>query len=275
MRSHLATVGDVSLDPARRVAVVIPAKNEAERVAATVRAARAIMRVDLVIVVDDGSTDETQHVARNAGAAVVRHSVNRGKASALETGAAVVAMRDIDNRPPRHLLFIDADLGESAVACNDLVAAVLAGKTDLAIAVLPPQAGAGGRGLVVTKARRAIERFTGWQPVAPLSGQRCITREAYQAAVPLSRGWGVETGMSIDVLRAGFTVQEIPCDLQHRPTGNDMSGQLHRAGQYRDVILAAAKRRIGGTRIPSAVLQRAASHQQPGLPYSLSHSGER
>lgn len=251
--------------------MVIPAKNEADSVAATVRAARAISRVDLVIVVDDGSTDDTQHVARNAGAAVVRHAVNRGKASALETGAAVVAMRDIDNRPPRHLLFIDADLGESAVACNDLVTAVLEGQTDLAIAVLPPQQGAGGRGMVVGKARRAIERFTGWQPVAPLSGQRCITREAYQAAVPLSRGWGVETGMTIDVLRAGFTVQEIPCDLQHRATGADLSGQLHRAAQYRDVLLAIAKRRMGRTRISGIVLQRAAARQKPGKPYTLVH----
>ena len=80
----------------QRVAAIIPAKDEAERIAATVRSARAIPHVDLVLVVADGSEDDTQHVARAAGAVVVRHSHNRGKAAAMETGAAVVAMRDAD-----------------------------------------------------------------------------------------------------------------------------------------------------------------------------------
>ena len=74
----------------QRVAVIIPAKDESRRIAATVRSARAIPHVDLVLVVDDGSEDNTQHVAREAGAVVVRHSHNRGKAAAMETGAAVV-----------------------------------------------------------------------------------------------------------------------------------------------------------------------------------------
>jgi len=57
--------------------VIIPAKDEVRRIAATVRAARAIPHVDLVLVVDDGSEDGTQDVARDAGAVVVRHSHNR------------------------------------------------------------------------------------------------------------------------------------------------------------------------------------------------------
>ena len=100
--------------PDQRVAVVIPAKDEAERIATTVRACRSIPRVDLVIVVDDGSTDGTQDHARAAGAVTVRHSVSRGKASAMETGASVVAMRDYVDGPARLLLFIDADLGDTA-----------------------------------------------------------------------------------------------------------------------------------------------------------------
>ena len=55
-----------------RVACIIPAKDESRRIAATVRSARAIPHVDLVLVVDDGSVDNTQHVAREAGAVVLR-----------------------------------------------------------------------------------------------------------------------------------------------------------------------------------------------------------
>ncbi len=61
-------------------------------------------------MVDDGSTDQTGRVARAAGARVVRHSRNRGKAAAMETGAEAVRLLDADT--PRHLLFLDADLAE-------------------------------------------------------------------------------------------------------------------------------------------------------------------
>lgn len=228
----------------QRVAVIIPAKDEVRRIAATVRAARAIPHVDLVLVVDDGSEDGTQDVARDAGAVVVRHSHNRGKAAAMETGAAIVAMRDAPGRPPRLLLFIDGDLAESAVNTAPLVAPVRDGEADMSIALLPPQPGAGGRGIVVGAARRAIASMTGWTPVQPLSGMRCLTREAFEAATPLARGWGVETGLTIDLVRLGYVAVEVPCDLRHRPSGTDFRGQLHRASQYRDVVLAVNARKV-------------------------------
>lgn len=228
----------------QRVAVIIPAKDESRRIAATVRSARAIPHVDLVLVVDDGSVDNTQHVAREAGAVVVRHSHNRGKAAAMETGAAIVAMRDVADRPPRLLLFVDGDLGDTAVNTAPLVPPVYEGQADLAIALLPAQPGAGGRGFVVRAARRAIQQATGWTPTQPLSGMRCLTREAFEAATPLARGWGVETGMTIDLLRKGFVAVEVPCELKHRPSGTDLRGQLHRAAQYRDVMLAVGSRRV-------------------------------
>jgi glycosyltransferase involved in cell wall biosynthesis len=224
--------------------VIIPAWNEAGRIAATVRATAALPAVDLVLVVDDGSADQTQQIAREAGAVVVRHPHNRGKAEAMETGAAVAAMRDVEGAPPRHILFLDADLGDSAANAAPLIAPVLAGEIDVAIAVLPPQRGAGGHGFVLNLARRSIRRATGWTPQAPLSGIRCLTRKAYEAVTPLAHGWGVETAMTIDLLRAGFTVKEIPCDLRHRASGSDLRGQLHRASQYRDVLLAVTARGV-------------------------------
>ena len=228
----------------QRVAAIIPAKDETRQIAATVRAARAIPHVDLVLVVDDGSEDDTQHRAREAGAVVVRHPHNRGKAAAMETGAAVVAMRDTPDRPPRLLLFVDGDLAESAVNTAPLVDPVRSGRADMSIAMLPPQVGAAGRGMVVGAAKRAIQTMTGWVPTQPLSGMRCLTREAFEAATPLARGWGVEAGMTIDLLRQGYVAIEVPCDLHRRPSGSDLKGQLHRAAQYRDVVIAINARKV-------------------------------
>ncbi len=241
---------------AEHIAVVIPAKDEADRIAATVAAAATIHGVDLVVVVDDGSADETGRIAEGAGARVVRHIVNKGKAAAMQTGAEAVAVAERGAlTPPRALLFIDADLGDSAVNTAPLATPVLAGEADMTIAILPRQATAGGgRGFVVNLARKGIVEATGWTPTQPLSGMRCLTREAFQAALPLAAGWGVETGLTIDLLRAGFRVEEVPCELHHRVTGKDWRGQVHRAKQYRDVARALAVRRA--RRAVSAVATR-------------------
>ena len=77
-----------------QVAVVIPAYNEADRVGATVTAARALPGVDVVVVVDDGSRDATAGVAREAGARVLRYAGNHGKAMAMMVGAREVAEHD-------------------------------------------------------------------------------------------------------------------------------------------------------------------------------------
>jgi glycosyltransferase involved in cell wall biosynthesis len=229
---------------AQRVAVVIPAKNESGRIGVTVTSAKTIPRVDLVLVVDDGSQDQTRRKAREAGAVVVRHSHNRGKAAAMETGAAIVAMRDVEGDPARLLLFLDADLGDTAAGAAPLIRPVADGEADFTVAVLPPQLGAAGFGAVVRLARKGIARATGFVPRAPLSGQRCMTREAYEEATPLARGWGVETAMTIDLLRQGFSIQEVECELRHRPSGRTVRGFSHRLAQYRDVTLALAARGV-------------------------------
>jgi glycosyltransferase involved in cell wall biosynthesis len=237
-------------DDAGGVAVVIPAKDEGDRIAATVEAVRGIPDIDLVVVVDDGSTDATSDLAREAGAHVVRHARNRGKAAAMTTGAGYVARHDAvegrvgssDERRP--LLFVDGDLEDSAANLGVLVTPVTDGRADMTIATLPAQrTSGGGHGFVVRLARNGIEDLTGFRAVQPLSGMRCLTRAAFDAASPLARGWGVEVGLTVDVLRAGLRVEEVPCQLHHRVTGADWGGQVHRARQYRDVWLALARRR--------------------------------
>jgi glycosyltransferase involved in cell wall biosynthesis len=226
------------------VAVVIAARNEADRIAATVAGAAGLVGVGLVVVVDDCSRDATAAVAQRAGAAVMRHQRNRGKGTAMETGAE--AVRLVDQREhrdrPRHLLFLDADLGDTAGQAGPLMGPVTAGTADMTIAVFAATVKLGGHGLVVGLSGAGIRRATGWQPRQPLNGQRCLTRAAFEAARPLAHGWGVETALTIDLLRQGLRITEVEVELGHRATGTGLRAQLHRAHQLTDVARALAAR---------------------------------
>jgi len=226
------------------VAVVIPAYNEAERIGATVSAALTLPGVDHVVVASDGSTDATVQVALAAGASVWRTARNQGKAAAMEAGAA--AVRAIDRRDPgggpRHLLFLDADVGATAAGAGPLIEPVAEGAADMTVAVFATRVKLGGHGLVVRLSGAGIARATGWTPAQPLNGQRCLTRAAFEAARPLARGFGVETAMSIDLKRKGLRITEVEVDMAHRATGRDLAAQLHRARQLADVARAIIPR---------------------------------
>jgi glycosyltransferase involved in cell wall biosynthesis len=227
-------------------AVIIAAKDEQDRIATTVEAAASLPGVDLVMVVDDGSADATGRLAAGSGAKVIRHSRNRGKGAAMETGAAAVRLLDED--VPRHLLFLDADLGETAKQAAPLIEPVREGAADMTIAVFSETVRLGGHGFVVRLSRDGIKRLTGWTATQPLNGQRCLTRAAFEAAQPLAPGFGVETGLTIDLLRKGFRIVEAEVPLAHRATGTDWRAQLHRARQFRDVGRALAVREPGVAR---------------------------
>lgn len=235
------------LTPVAPVAVVVPAKDEAARIGATVRAVRGLRGVAAVVVVDDGSSDRTASLASSAGAEVVRLERSYGRADALMSGLGRVAGLQRVGRlgPDAVVLFADADLETSAGDLGVLVDPVVRGEADLTIATLPQRETAGGgHGLVVGLARRGVEELTGFVAVQPLSGIRCLSPAAVVAATPFARGWGVEVGMTVDVLDAGLVVREVPCDLPHRLPGSDGRGQVHRAAQYRDVALALGVRRL-------------------------------
>jgi glycosyltransferase involved in cell wall biosynthesis len=243
-----------------RVAVVIPAKNEQARVAATVRGAGSLPNVDLVLVVDDGSTDATAAGAHDAGAVVIRHDRNRGKGAAMHSGAQ--AVEELDRTAPdrasvRALLFLDADLEDTAAKAAPLIDPVRDGSADMTIATLPPQRSAGGgHGLVVRLARAGIERATGWTATQPLSGQRCLTQPAFRAALPLAHGFGVEVGLTIDLLRQGYRIREVEVPFHHRVTGTDWRSQVHRGRQWLDVARALLRRGVAPFGRPGAARLR-------------------
>lgn len=209
--------------------------------AATVRAAAALPGVDIVIVADDGSSDDTGRVAGAAGAVVVSHSRTRGRAAAIESGInALGVLEQRDGRPEcGTVLLLDAGLGDDAARCAALVTPVRAGDADLVIGVPTAE----DSSLVANVAGRGIAELTGgWTTRAPASGPRCLTRRAFEVASPLAAGWGAEVGMSIDIVKAGLRVTEIDVDLQVPSVEAGVAGQLERAARLRDVTRALAAR---------------------------------
>lgn len=212
---------------------VIAAYNEAERIGDTVRTARMIGGVDEVLVVDDGSTDGTSAVAREAGARVVKLARNHGKAFAVARG--------VKEAGGEVLLLIDADLGSSAAEAALLLAPLTAGEADMAIATFPKTAHRGGFGLAVGLARWGIRRLAGREMQAPLSGQRAVRREVLSA--DLGKRWELEVGMTVAALRRGFRVVEVPTRMSHRLTGRSLRDAAHRAGQLVGVAKALWRHR--------------------------------
>lgn len=215
---------------------LVPARNEEGWVGETVRALEGLP-VDEVVVVDGGSRDGTAAEARAAGARVLVLPRRAGKGDALE--AALDRLRPVDR-----YLFVDADLGVTAAEAAALLEVVAEGRGDLAIAALPRDAAHGGFRLVKRTSAAVIRMLSGFEAQEPLSGQRALTREVLSAVRPLAGGFGLETAMTIDAVRMGFRVVEVPLAMRHRSTGRDARGFLHRGRQGRDLLLAAMPRAL-------------------------------
>jgi glycosyltransferase involved in cell wall biosynthesis len=219
------------------VIALIPAHDEAERIAATVTATASISGVDRILVIDDCSSDDTGARARAAGAEVLRLDRNVGKGAALDAGLSLVR-DDADV-----VLLLDGDLGTSASQGGRILAPVLSGDADMAVATFPKATGKAGFGLVMGLARFGIHMLgdRGFEASAPLSGQRALDRRTLDVVTPFAFGYGVEVALTIRALRAGLRVIEVPTDMAHAATGRDMAGFAHRGRQFLHVARALAR----------------------------------
>ncbi|HEY6061159.1 MAG TPA: glycosyltransferase family 2 protein [Gemmatimonadales bacterium] len=191
-----------------RVAVIVPAYQAAEHVAAVVTGARAALPGAAVYVVDDGSSDATGAVATAAGAVVLRHPRNRGKgaalaggiARALSDGATVLTTLDADGQHPPDVLPL-------------LLAPVRHGDADLVL-------GARARSGSMPLARRC----TNWLSATVATrigkvavpdaqtGLRAFTRRLAQELQPAIAGYrryDYEAAFLLAALRGGYGVRSV------------------------------------------------------------------
>ncbi len=171
-----------------RACVIVPAYNEEATVARVVRVALAA-QLGSVLVVDDGSTDETAAAAQEAGAGVVRLGVNRGKGGAMQAGA-LAADADV-------LVLLDADLvGLTPKHVHDLAGPVLAGRVDMTRGIFT-----GGRW-----STSVAQRVT-----PQLSGQRALRRGALLEVPGLgSSRYGVEVAITRHAIRRQWRFVDVP-----------------------------------------------------------------
>jgi glycosyltransferase involved in cell wall biosynthesis len=239
--------------------ILVAARDEAQRIGATIAALARAFPGARVWVADDDSRDQTAALARAAGATVVSREPGapgrswvKGKGQAMTALARAALARGVPDRedpnrgaPNRGdpvFVLCDGDLGASAEHLGPLAHAVRTGRADIAVATFARPVG-GGFGLAVGFARWAIRRRCGLRTRAPISGQRAMGGETLRELLPFAPGYGMEMGMTIDAVGMGRRVLEIDLDLAHRATGRTPAGFLHRARQFVDFVRVYVSRR--------------------------------
>ncbi|MDO9533755.1 MAG: glycosyltransferase family 2 protein [Bacillota bacterium] len=210
-----------------QISAIVPAYNEEGWVGKTVEALKEIPEVFEIIVVDDGSTDNTAFEAWDAGATVCRSSFNQGKSQALRDGTRI-AKGDI-------FAFVDADLKESALEVKKLISAIKKDEGDMIIASIESTQKA-GLGLVKSLAYWGIRYHTGKIMSTPLSGQRVLKRSMWESLKFQSDGFASEVALTIESIKKGYRVKEVPVDIKHRFRGNDYQSFFHRGNQFFSVL---------------------------------------
>lgn len=223
------------------ISTIVTAHNEAESIGETIAALQSVFPQCRLIVADDASTDTTASVARARGAQVISQPVRLGKGGATTTAASWL-LGDGGLPEDSVVLLCDADLGSSASQLSELVRTVQRGDADLAVANFTRKQG-GGFGIAVGYARRAVRRRTGIELNAPICGQRAMRVDLLKQVLPFADGFGIEVGMTLDALRAGFRITEVNLDLDHASTGRNLRGFIHRARQLADFVRAVRTRR--------------------------------
>ncbi|NMB45581.1 MAG: glycosyltransferase family 2 protein [Firmicutes bacterium] len=177
------------MESKQTVAAIVPAYNEAYTIGEILQVLQQCRDIDEIIVVNDGSSDDTAEIAVSLGVRVVNLYPNRGKGGAMKAGAQVTSA-DI-------LLFIDADLvGLVTSHCCALLEPVLDGSADMTIGVFT-----GGR--PATTLAQKITPF--------LSGQRALRREIVEDIPELEDSrYGVEVAISRYAASKCIRVEKVP-----------------------------------------------------------------
>lgn len=178
-----------------RVAAIVPAFNEQETLVDVVTVLKSTGTIDEVLVVSDGSTDETVRISRSLGVKTIHLHQNYGKAMAMAIGVA--------HTDAPVLVFVDGDiLNLSEYLLGQLIEPVVSGRSEMCIGI---------------RHRGWLIDFFHARTGPLLSGIRCVKREVFEA-VPdeYLQGFTVETALNWACRRLGMrTTTVVLCNLRH------------------------------------------------------------
>jgi len=211
------------MEGAEGVLIVVPAFNEAGNIGRVVGGIRETVPGTAILVVDDGSSDDTTALAREAGAAVISLPFNLGYGVALQTGFKYALQQGYD-----YVIQMDADGQHDPGSVEDLVAEVRKGQADVILgsrflgsSSFKPQI---ARKLGIVLFRAIVSGVVGERISDPTSGFQALNRkvlelyatETYPVDYP-------DADVLIMAHRAGFKIKEIPVVMYSAaPTGKSM-----------------------------------------------------
>lgn len=197
-----------------RVAAVIPAYNEGISICNVVLATRHFVKE--VIVIDDGSTDDTANLARGARATVICHEQNRGKAAGIMTAFQAAAARDLDA-----IVLLDGDGQHDPADIPQLLEPILNGSADVVVgsrfldirSPVPFYRTIGQRVLNV-----ATHLGSGLRCTDSQCGFRALSRHAFtsiQLDESFLHGLAAESEMQFEMAANGLRLAEVPIRVQY------------------------------------------------------------
>ncbi|KXZ39655.1 Glycosyl transferase family 2 [Alkalithermobacter thermoalcaliphilus JW-YL-7 = DSM 7308] len=221
----------------KNISIIIPAYNEESRIEKTLDGLKDIKLINQIILVDDGSSDKTYELAsKYEFVKAYKLPKNMGKGYALNYGLSkALEKSDI-------IGFLDADLKETSREVEKLIIPILTEDIDVTIAKFPKAKRKGGFGLVKKLARYGVKYLTGEDIQSSLSGQRVFKKQVLMEFEKIPFGYGVEVGMTIDILRKGYKIKEVEVNMTHNETGRNLKGFIHRGKQFMHILLILISR---------------------------------
>lgn len=192
-----------------KVSVVLPAKNEAGGLPRTLGGLKSLMPDAEVIVVDDGSSDETPKIAEANGARVIRSPYSMGNGAAIKRGARV-ASGDV-------IVFMDAD-GQHDAACIPHLLQKLEEGYDMVVGARDWDGQAGvSRGLANTFYNWLATRMTGFAVKDLTSGFRAVRADKFREFLHLlPNGFSYPTTSTMAFFRSAYPVAYVPIPVAKR-----------------------------------------------------------
>lgn len=210
------------------VTAIIPAYNEAENILDTIESIKKIKYIKEIIVVDDGSSDNTYKIISVLEDIILlQYNKNRGKGFAIKSALPYVSSK--------YVLLVDADLKQSALELGKLVNNARLNSKTMLVAVYPKPLKKGGFGLVKSLSQKGLYLLTSKKLDSILSGQRVMSTDFIKSII-IPNNFGMEFKITLEAIRNNIEIIEVPVNIRHRETGRNLRGFIHRGKQFFNIL---------------------------------------